>query len=445
MNYIRITDILGNKIPKDRDYNSSIPFILIHTTQPYLLLDKVSGTENDGIWKHKLPAIFHILYINSINPVNFGPVGDIWLPSSVLPNELTLLFVNSNTKISSFPIDFIKIDNYTNMNIWKPICQRGYQEMGLIASESKPSLKSIKCVSSDYLISYNSEQIVVGRNTNMNEFNLLSNIELPKFTINRNKLLTSKTIKIGPENTQDYLTNENNNLILKSTENNQNQKILYTENGELKMNDKCISVTNGKANLQNCNNSNSQKWYPYKNQYVSYDNQKCLTDENNIIITKKCDKNDITQQWNTDDYNSVVEIPNESHDSWRTQEGKRVVLIEPDIPWYITKKKTIPEGMIKQTIKDLNQVQYRDNADYKSLFLMDLHRPDLGYGYSYAQRQGKQYSSGACPTNGTENTEHFTTNNEQNKIDFNTIACSLLLLIFLLVGIRYSMNNNKQQ
>lgn len=444
MNYIRITDILGNKIPKDRDYNSSLPFILIHTTQPYLLLEKVSGTENDGIWKLKLSAIFHILYINSINPVNFAPLGDIWLPSPTLPNELILMLVNSDNKISIFPNDFVKIDNYTNINIWRPICQRGYQELGLIASESKPSLKSVKCINENYLVPYNSDQIVVSRNTNMNEFNLLSNIELPKFTINRNKLLDNKTIKIGSKLTDNYITNDSNNLKLKQTENNQNQKILYTDKGELKIDDRCISVTNNKVDLQNCNNSQSQKWYPYKNQYISYDNQKCLTDANNIIITKNCDKSDVSQQWDTNDYNSVIETSSDSSNSWKTQSGKRVILIEPDIPWYITKKKTMPEGVIKQNIKDLNQVEYRDNADFQSTFIMDLNRPDMGYGYSYAQREGKQYISSDCGKD-TQSVEHFTLNNKSGKIDFNTIACSLLLLIFLLVAIRYSINNNNKQ
>ncbi|QKF94080.1 putative vacuolar protein sorting-associated protein 62 [Fadolivirus algeromassiliense] len=443
MNYIRITDIFGNNIPKDRDYNSSLPFILIHTSQPYLLLEKILTTENDGIWKLKLSTIFHILYIHSVNPTSFAPLGDIWLPSPVLPAEITILLTNTDNRISSFPIDFIKLDNYTNVNIWKPICNRGYQELGLIASEIKPSLKSVKCIHENYLISYNSSQQVVSRNTNMNEFNLLSNIELPKFTINRNKILSSRDIKIESNGTQKYITNENNNIMMKKNVDNKTQKITYSDKGELIINTKCLTVHEGKVDLQNCNGLQTQKWYPYKNQYISYDNQKCLTDNANIIITKQCNNNDTTQQWNTYDFNTTIETPSEPSNSWKTQEGKRVILVEPDIPWYITKKKTIPEGMIKQNIKELNKVEYRDNADFQSMFIMDLHRPDVGYGYSYAQRQGKQFLSSDCPTSG-QSVEQFTVNNKSNKIDFNTIACSLLLLIFLLVAIRYSINTKQE-
>ena len=72
---------------------------------------------------------------------------------------------------------------------------------------------------------------------------------------------------------------------------------------------------------------------------------------------------------------------------------------------------------------------------------MDLHRPDLGYGYSYAQRQGKRGDYTKCGN--IDQTEHFTLPTTTNKIDFNTIACSLLLLIFLLVAIRYSMNGKQ--
>jgi len=118
-----------------------------------------------------------------------------------------------------------------------------------------------------------------------------------------------------------------------------------------------------------------------------------------------------------------VEVSSESSNSWETQAGKRVVLVEPDIPWYITKKKTMPEGVIQQTVGELNQVEYRDNADFKSEFKMKFYRPDMGYGYSYAQRQ--------------VNPEPFTTNQKIKSIDFNVIACSLLLVRLLLVVIRY--------
>ena len=348
MNYIAITDISGNNIDNDKDINSKLPFILVHTTQPYLLLEKVSSVpEIDGIWKLVLPTIFHILYVNKINPNNFAPVGDIWLPSPTLPKQLSILLVNTDIDVSKYPIDYVKLDSYTNFNIWKPICPRGYQEIGLIASPTKPSLRAIKVINNKYLLEYMGKSNVKGRNTNMNEFNLLSNIEIKKYTVNKTKLSNKNTV-----------SNNNDNVALEDT------------------------------------------------------------------------------------------ITNDKTQSWKTHEGKRVMLVEPDIPWYITKKTAFPPGGYDiQSQGKLNEKEYRDNADFNSTFVMDGTRPDMGYGYSYAQRKGKDR---ACfdDCNKTMKSvpvyENFETSNDkkQKRIDFNVIACSLLLLIFLLVVVRYYINKN---
>lgn len=335
MNYIAITDIFGNKINNDKD-NSKLPFILIHTTQPSLVLEKVSkAPEIDGIWKLVLPSIFHVLHINNLNPDNFAQVGDIWLPSPALPKKVIILLVNNNSNISQYPIDYIKLDSYTDFNIWKPISPKGYQEIGLIASYTKPSLRAMKVINNKYLSEYTNKSIVKGRNTNMNEFNLLSNIEIKKYTINKN--------------------------------------------------------------------------------------------DNNVA-------NDI--------------ITDDKTQSWTTHEGKRVILIEPDIPWYILKGRTNapPDGYPIQQLGKLNQKEYRDNADFDSTFIMNEY-PDMGYGYSLDQRKGKER---VCFDNCNKSIktvplyENFETVNDKNqkKIDFNVIACSLLLLIFLLVVIRYYINKN---
>lgn len=177
MNYIVITDILGNEISSD-----NIPFIIIHTNQPYSVLENLA----DNIWKIKLPAIFHILYINKINPNHFSPMGDIWY--STVPTNIQILLINNDNDLSRYPIDFVKIDNYLNLSIWKPISPKGFTGIGLIASSEKPSLRSMKVINDKFITPYNHETMNIGRNTNANEFHLLSNIELKQYTIDKQNL-----------------------------------------------------------------------------------------------------------------------------------------------------------------------------------------------------------------------------------------------------------------
>jgi hypothetical protein len=94
------------------------------------------------------------------------------------------------------------------------------------------------------------------------------------------------------------------------------------------MNDQCIGIdSDNYIDLQDCDNSLSQKWFPYKDNYISYSGLKCLTAEECTI-----DKD----QQITNDSGSVIDTnQTPSMDSWETQNGKNVVLIEPETPWYI--------------------------------------------------------------------------------------------------------------
>ena len=78
-----------------------------------------------------------------------------------------------------------------------------------------------------------------------------------------------------------------------------------------------------------------------------------------------------------------------SGDKWITQEGKEVILMEPDVPWYINLGVRKPIGLIKPKYTELNRVDYRANADFTSDFVLDPTRPDMGYGYSLSDRKGE--------------------------------------------------------
>lgn len=84
---------------------------------------------------------------------------------------------------------------------------------------------------------------------------------------------------------------------------------------------------------------------------------------------------------------------------WKTARGTKVVLVEPDMPWYINIK-TPPEGILtvskKKGFKNPPENNY---AKFDSKFVMDPTRPDMGYGYSLKDRLGEP-----CAHN---QTEHF--------------------------------------
>ena len=90
----------------------------------------------------------------------------------------------------------------------------------------------------------------------------------------------------------------------------------------------------------------------------------------------------------------------QSHDdsisviSWATQHGKHVSLFEPDTPWHIIKMKNIMSS-----------------------------------------------SSESSDVQPEKPKEEFQENEQKNFLDFNTITCSLLLLIVFLFVIRYYLKS----
>lgn len=159
--------------------------------------------------------------------------------------------------------------------------------------------------------------------------------------------------------------------------------------------------------------------------YLSSENNSCLTSQDGNITTSTCTPNNNRQQWLTHDYCS-----SEEDTEWKTTKGEHVILSQPDVPWYVLKRKTTTVNYDEQDIDHLNEVSYRNNADFKSQFKMDMCRPDLGYGYSYAQRHNNVMKQ--IEESNDKKIEGF----DEKKIDFNVIAGLLILLIFLLVSVR---------
>lgn len=432
MDTIVITDIYSNKISRDKDINSLLSFIIINIKKPLFLLDKINyNNDTDSIWKINLQRMHAALHTHGINPNGFSLLGDLWFPTNQLPTNVQIPLVNVDNRLSQYPINFINIDQ----NIWKPIGQDGYQSLGLIYATIKPSLRSLRIVNKTYLIPYNKPEQIINKKTTMNEFNLLSIIGVEKYTIDRTKFLPKNqkiNMKLSSQLNNKYITKNNNNITLADERNNDldnSQNITYTGNGELQINNSCLELKNdGNILLENCNNSTNQKWYPYDQNYISYNKHECLTHNNSEIYGKDCD-NSKSQKWTNFDASTI----DDSIATWKTQEGKNVILTQPKSPWYIKKKKDINTTSKNNTEHN----SYHDYADFESKFVLDPSRPDMGYGYSFAQRQGKPCQCLECKNN----IEQFNTNNNDqidsnNKFSLNTYIFALFFIIIALILIR---------
>jgi len=451
MNLVAITDIFGNKIVKRDDNNNFLPFILIHSNQPHLILKRVSSRD-DSVWKLNKSAISHILYTNSISEKRFAPLGHIWLPRKTLPNKIKILLVNTEAIISKYPIKYIKLGAYNNKYIWKPIGPRDYMAIGFVISKQSPVLREVKTVNRDLITLFRGRTVHNNSVGNMNEFNLLSYIDEKKYTVKRTPLLRSNNVlKLMSKLSQRYITEDSDTVSLRSKDSNYNQKINYTTQGELKLNDKCIGISmndNMSDNfvyIDRCDDSDGQKWYPYRDTFISQFDQSCLTENNGTVTTEKCDGEKENQKWRMENIERVVEDKlQETNDRWSTQSGKKVILIESDNPWYINKTNK-PEGIFIDRRVELNKKDYGPGK-FHSTFMMDVHNPSMGYGYSQEQRKGTQCSCMEDCHKMSDSVRFPVLENFDGgvkKSNFNKIACSLLSVIVLLVIVRLYVNNKE--
>ncbi len=487
MNYIVITDIFGNRLIKGKE-NNNIPFIILHSVQPHLIIERVKSDIrynndillNGSIWKLILPMIMHVLYNYRLDSMNYSSLGNMWFPDHDMPEKISIILANTNRNISQYPIDYENVCENNGVFIWKPICRPDYEAIGYIAARKKPLLREMKVINKNLLMDYHGPGENINNLTNMNEFNLLSCVGKNKITIKRRKLLNyNHILKLHSKN--KYLTVNDNEIKL-----DKNSRINYTVQGELKINNKCIgvsmddNVTDDFVYLQKCHDSDGQKWFPYRNnsevhpfkskgfedkprnkyehKYESFISEatpqksfisevlpldhSCLTSDNNDSVKVKEYNNNVSRKWRKDTSKRVSK--GKSIPKWKTRSGRNVVLIEPDTPWfakragYKNKLKAAPQ----LSKKELNKVSYRNNSD----FMMNVQNPDTGYGYSYEQRQDNPYMClDDCEnTSSNEKTiEHFNHNDSNSKYNFHIIACALISLVFILVCIRLYYNSRK--
>jgi Ricin-type beta-trefoil lectin domain len=210
-----------------------------------------------------------------------------------------------------------------------------------------------------------------------------------------------------------YLTNIDDKAKMKSKVYSKNQKVLYNIQGELMVDDKCLTsdISGNDVYFDECRKDKNQAWQLYDDKIVlSEDKSKCLTSDNTQLKVTDCDNKNEMQSWN-------VEHPdvNKSTDYILPKyKGKMVVLVDSDHPWYLNNDTTIPMAYSNKFNDYSNQCGNFDIA------------PEVV----------------SCNDKGTE---HFTdntdnTDNKENKTQTHIILLLIAIVIIMVVYKVYSKN-----
>jgi hypothetical protein len=337
---------------------------------------------------------------------------------------------------------------YEGGNIVKPIIpNENYSSIGLFYLKDGASLdyNSIGLLPNDMIVKL--DEPIIG-DYSVNDFFLLSSLPDGIITVDKSKIFS------GIEKNMKLLSTSNKYLTMIDDKHAKNaskhstskQTFSYNAQGELMTGGKCLtySAENAPVYFDSCNDNNTQKWNITGDKIrPSHAFDKCLsvssTDDN--IYLKSC-SSDVShdsdsQHWNTEgsdeDNSSDYILPKFG--------GKSVVLVQNDNPFYLNKDITIQMPFKKDSLDLIDNIEVDNmailesgiHADYESSkFVVDPNRPDLGYGYSYASRQGVSCDAYTSQDSGIETFIGGDNNYSDNQIIF------ILLFIILLI-IAYKM------
>jgi len=407
-----ITDLFGNNI------TSSSLFLIINSNNVHKLLKKLAKEKTSSIWTYDRSIIDQIIEQHRLDPKNYLILGDVLYIPKYPPKQLILVHKN----LCKLPTQYLKIISYADGAIYKPISNdNNYNSIGLLFSKNLDTLdKNIGLIPQNIILTLKNP--LASDNLAMNDFNLLSTISNNVFTIKRTALLKNKKhMKISNIDGL-YITKNNTNAKIKNKLYSEDQTVTYNTQGELIIDGKCltlpkINTPNPELFFDTCNNNDNQKWNMYQGQIMPQSGkQQCLTSNDNNLSISNCTNSD-AQTWDTEDDN----INTSSDYSWDTYKGKTVVLVESDNPWYINTGTTVMQKIHKSS-DNLNVLRpTADIADFKSAINLDVNKPDLGLGHSYASRLKK-----------IENFESMsTTSGQSQQNNFILIIC--IIIIFLLI------------
>lgn len=476
MDHIYITDIFGNNIEKG---DNNVPFIIIHTMTPNTYLAPIEKNVFQVIY----PNIVDALNIYGIDKNSYAPMGNILLLN--IAQKVSFPMVNTNTYVSQYPIDFIKIGYCGEKSVWKPIGTNKYVALGYIISFLKPKNISVRVVHEKYVNHYKGKTITFQNLVNMNEFNLLGYLQQLRYTINRIPLTSENknNIKIYSPIYDGYLNYKNDTVGLSRYGN-----LVKYDKGHIMFGDRCLESTNTSLTvLSSCKDTPKQEWFvadaPHQatqkshrnlldekalpvseviddssfsydslkrqslfrieqtsqqNHLVSNYDLKCLTANiNGTIYKDTCDERNIEQKWKLLYENDPIEnLSQKSNHPWVTQEGKRVILVEADDPWFINISEDMDIETISRTSPTTDEQSINVHDKFTSNFIMNTHSPNLGYGYSYLDRLGTEQNDFGVIE---DFNKKKTTNND---ITFNIFIYTFLIVVAFLIIYRFSKKNN---
>lgn len=443
----KITDVFGNIV-----VNRNVPILLISTKINSDLLINIIDDENESLWEPDQNKINELLKKNNIIPDVYKTFGHYWYPHIRCNIDVTIILANIKYNFISQPIDFINIGSFKDGYIWKPICNKNHVELGLLYDKIKPQLDKICTILYLYTIEYNGKYDVIDNYTNFNEFNLLGSNNIPRKTIYRAHFIKkNKILKIKNLFNNNYLNiNGNDNIIFTKKPAN----VIYTTNGQIKINNKCLeriysNENNLSISLRECNDTNAQKWFPFGIPNIHPNPEYHLISQNDMLhMTLLSDgdddlkKNIIATEKLIGNKKQIFKFENIVNDRIIfNKNNSQIMLVESNNPWYINKSNNI------------SQKHYNNNL-YENDNFQDLNNYDNDPTLLPGSNNNNNFSSNASyyPNKTTDNAmrnsynnftlcsrckdnkkEHFTNDNSMENIKINNNRIIIILLIIILI------------
>lgn len=368
--FINVTDIFGSM-----NISNDTPILFIYSENIHQLLRKLDTDKTSSIWEINVNKVNEILKNRNLDASNYISLGHIYIKNNNFQIKKIILAKKSFVQPNS---DFNYIGTYGKGTVWEPI-GHNMKSLGLVynRSEEKPHFH-VGIFPQDLIL----EDSVDTKNYANSNYGLLTHFNIGLRRISTGKLYNGINPFKLMNSDGNYMTEINNELTIKPKNKDQHQEVSYNAQGELIINGKCLTKENNNIKLEKCEGNKKQKWIPRDNNISTYDENNCITSSDSNVSLKPCYPDNINQDWHMEE----SDTSKNTDYSLRKYKGKTVVLVEADNPWYVNKDSTTIEPVNKS--QELRQIDHKF-ADYKPTnFIIDTTKPDMGYGYSYASRQG---------------------------------------------------------
>lgn len=434
-----ITDIFGNA-----KIDNKSPFIVVTSLKNTATYANKIDT---NVWRVNTLHLSKLLKENNIDISYFLPAGHFQHPSK-------LLLVNKI--ISHKPTNYVYVSEYNSGSLWAASDYKNALSLIYSPNKDKPTDYNIGIINPELLIQ-----------SKQSEYNLLTSNKIPIHNINKDKIrefhnnvkfklmsntgkfLTLSTLKTDEK---QKLSAYGNKLRLKSKKTTDNmQTVNYTASGELKIDDKCVTLSDdeysvvpdicatdiGKTNVK-------QKWFPFDGNYVSQYNSSCLSHNNkDDIVSDQCSNKD-SQIWDTEFSDQTLE----TDQRWKTKKGKYVILVSSDNPWYINiddkislDKSNIDANMNTdagtQTERKMkhgyfNSLPVKKQADFENTYSVANIKEDHGFGWSIKDKYDKMCQYIDCSVDKIGSTmEYFNVVQDDDIFSMPIFWLVLLIVVFM--------------